>query len=130
MRRNRRNQGTDEARLAVQQNDSGENDEIQFSFFAKEDFEVSNNDLVVDSGCTEQLIKDRKLFTELNEKIENVVGFANKTESKLRGRGRAVLCVKDSECNVRRVELNDAFYVTAYDRNLALSMKTFYSFVE
>ena len=96
MRRNRRNQGTDEARLVVQQNDSGENDEIQYSFFANEDFEVSNNDLVVDSGCTEQLIKDRKLFTELNEKIEYVVGFANKTESKLCGRGRAVLYVKDS----------------------------------
>ena len=64
------------------------------------------------------MIKDRKLFAELNEEIEGVVGCANKTESKLCGKGRAVFCVKDSEGNARRVELRDALYVPAYDRNL------------
>ena len=118
MRENQSNQGTDEARLAVQQDDSGKNEEVQFSFFANEDIEVSNNDLVVDSGCTNHMIKVRKLFAELNEEIEGVVGCANKTESKLCGKGRAVFCVKDSEGNARRVELRDALYVPAYDRNL------------
>ena len=118
LRGNQSNQGTIEARLAVQQDDSGEREEVQFSFFANEDIEVSNNDLVVDSGCMNHMIKDRKLFAELNEEIEGVVGRVNKTESKLCGRGRAVFCVKDSEGNARRVELRDAFYVPAYDRNL------------
>ena len=118
LRGNQSNRGTDEARLAVQQDDSGKNEEVQFSFFANEDIEVSNNDLVVDSGCTNHMIKDRKLFAELNEEIEGVVGCANKTESKLCGKGRAVFCVKDSEGNARRVELRDALYVPAYDRNL------------
>ena len=101
----------------MQQDDSGKNEEVQFSFFANEDIEVSNNDLVVDSGCTNHMIKDRKLFAELNEEIEGVVGCANKTESKLCGKGRAIFCVKDSEGNARRVELRDALYVAAYDRN-------------
>ena len=36
LRGNQSNQGIDEARLAVQQDDSGENEEVQVSFFANE----------------------------------------------------------------------------------------------
>ena len=64
------------------------------------------------------LIKDRKLFAELNEEIEEVVGCANKTESRLCRRGLVVFCVTDSEGNARRVELRDALNVKAYVRNL------------
>ena len=109
LRGNQINQGTNEARLAVQHDDSGENEEVQFSFFANEDIEVSNIDLVVDSGCT-------NCSPKLNEEIEGLVGCANKTESKLCGNGRAVFCVKDSEGNARRVELRDRLYVPAYDK--------------
>ena len=79
---------------------------------------MSNNDLVVDSGSTIHMNKDRKLFAEVNEEIEGVVGCANKTDSKLCGKGRAVSFVKDSEGNARRVELRDAPNVSAYNRNL------------
>ena len=102
----------------MQQDDSGENEEVQFLFFAKEDIEVSNNDLVVDIVCMNHKIKDRNMFAELNEEIEGVVGCANKTESKLCGRGLDVFCVEDSEGNAKSVELRDALYVPAYDRNL------------
>ena len=34
------------------------------------------------------------------------------------GRRRAVICLKDSEGNARSVELREAPYVPAYDRNL------------
>ena len=77
---------------------------------------------MADGGCTNHIIKDRKLFAELNEEIEGVVGCVNKTESKLCGRGRAVFCVKAARRGAvsiaRRVERRDALYVPAYDRNL------------
>ena len=94
LKRNQSNRVTDEARLAVQQDDSGESEEVQFSFFANEDTAVSNKDILVDSGCTNKKIIDRKLFTELNEKRKGVFGYANKTESKLCKRGCAVFCVR------------------------------------
>ena len=60
LRGNQSNRGTDEASLAVQQDDSGENEVVQNSFFANEDIEVSTNDLVVDSECMNHMIKTRK----------------------------------------------------------------------
>ena len=101
----------------MQQDDSGENEEVQF---ANKNIEVTNNDLVVDSGCTNHIITDRKLFAKLNEEIKGVVGCAIKTELELWGRDRAVFCVKDSEGNARCVELRDALYVPVYDRNLVI----------
>ena len=103
----------------MQQKDSGEEEELTVSFFANEGFEVGNNDLtdlVVDSGCTNYMIKDRKLVAALNGEIERVVECSNKTKSKLWGRCRAVFGVKDTEGNAVSVELRDAPYVPAYAR--------------
>ena len=77
----------------------------------------SNSDLVIDSGCTNYMIKDRNKFVEFEE-WDGVVSCANNSESKIRGKGTAVFDVKDVLGTLKRIEFKNALYVPEYERNL------------
>ena len=66
---NKSYQENHETSLAGQHDDSDENLEVQFSFFANGDTDGSNINLEVDNGCKNHMIKVRKVFAEVTEKI-------------------------------------------------------------
>ena len=56
-----------------------ETNQTHFSFFNSAD--RLENDLVIDSVATCSMIKDKKLFVELDKNFSETVENANKTES-------------------------------------------------
>jgi hypothetical protein len=74
-------------------------------------------DVLIDSGCTNYMIKDRKLFTELDETQKGIVGSAD-SESQIEGRGTVQFSVEDDRGDTKKIELKDALYVPSYSRNL------------
>ena len=71
-------------------------DEKGFCFFASSENNVLTTnkvDIIIDSGCTHYMLKDRELFATLDESFSGSVGCANNSESEIKGRGRAEFCV-------------------------------------
>ena len=60
--------------------------ETHFSFYNSAE-RVDGNQ-VIDSGATCSMIKDKNLFVELDQSFSETVENANKTESKVLGKGR------------------------------------------
>ena len=87
-----------------------------FSFYNSA--ERVNGDLVIDSGATCSMIKDRNLFVELGQSLSETVENANKTESKVLGKGRVEFFVKDSQGNLKKVSMSDCFYVPENSESL------------
>lgn len=98
-----------------------------FSFMSMEDGgnEAHLHDMVVDSGSTSHMLKDRELFAILDEGEKGQAGCANATQAAIEGVGTAQLWVDDSEGTPRKITLNGAFYVPSYCRNL-LSVRKLY----
>ena len=66
-------------------------DEKGFCFFASNDNNVlatNEVDIIIDSGCTTYMLKDRELFATLDESFSGSVGCANSSESEIKGKGR------------------------------------------
>ena len=77
-----------------------EKNETYFSFYNSA--ERVDGYLIIDSGATCSLIKDKKLFPELDQSFRKIVENANKTESKVFGKGRFEFFVKDSQGNSKK----------------------------
>ena len=90
----------------------------EFSFFGRTERNNLCNDIIVDSGCTNYMLKDKELFISLNEGYHGTVGCANNSESEIRGKGTAKFTVRDSSGEKRTVKLTDALYVPDYTHNL------------
>ena len=84
--------GRGKAHLANEYDD----EEIGFSFAsfgAGTNVGTTRCKLLIDSGCTGYMIKDRHLFTELDEVQKGTVGNANNSRTPIMGTGAcAVLC--------------------------------------
>ena len=89
--------------------------EAHFSFLSR----VSpGEDLVVDSGATSNMIKDRDMFSSLDENFKGSVSNANFSESKILGKGEIRFRVKDEKGEFKTIELNDTLYVPENSRKL------------
>ena len=90
-----------------------------FSFMALTTREPGEGiSMVIDSGCTGYMIKDKKLFENLDEDFKGTVSNANASRSRIEGSGTAVFWAEDSTQRLRRIELKEALYVPEYDHNL------------
>ena len=58
--------------------------------------------IVIDSGATCSMIKDKNLFVELDQSFSETVENANKTESKFLSKGTVEFFVKDSQGNSKK----------------------------
>ena len=95
------------------------NEEEVFSFASFwTDPTVNTCQLLVDSGCTGYMIKDRKLFTHLNETSMGTVSNANHSRSAIMGTGTVQCWAKDSMGKMRKMEFVNACYVPSYSHNL------------
>ena len=78
--------------------------EAHFSFLSG----VSpGEDLVVDSGATSNINKDRDMFVSLDENFKGSVSNANFSESKILGKGEVRFRVKDQKDEFKMIELKD-----------------------
>ena len=75
-------------------------------------------DLVVDSGATSKMIKDRDMFVSLDENFKGSVSNANFSESQILGKGEVRFRVKDEKGEFKMIELKDTLYVPENSRNL------------
>ena len=75
-------------------------------------------DLVVDSGATSNMIKDRDMFVSLDENFKGSVSNANFSESKTLRKGEVRFRVKDEKSKFKMIELKDTLYVPENSRNL------------
>ena len=94
-----------------------ETKETYFSFYNSA--ERVNGDLVIDSGGTCIMIKDKNLFVELDQSFSETVENANKTESMVLGKGSVEFFVKDVQQNSKKVSMNDNFYVPENSENFS-----------
>ena len=99
------------------QQHSSEHEFFSFASFAGQT-ETTNYDLIVDSGCTGYMIKDRELFIDMDTTMRGSVGNADASKSSVDGCGTVQLWVKDSTGKPRRIELKDAMFVPSYSNNL------------
>ena len=87
--------------------------EAHFSFLSG----VSpGKDLVVDSGATSNMIKDRDMFVSLDENFKGLVSNANFSESKILGKGEVRPRVKEKKGELKMIELKDTLYVPENSR--------------
>ena len=75
-------------------------------------------DLVVDSGATSNLIKDRDMFVSLDENFKGSVSNKNFSKSKILGKGELRFRVKDEKGEFKMIELKNILYVPENSRNL------------
>ena len=75
---------------------------IETHFIFYNSAERADGNLVLDSGATCSMIKDKNLFVELDQSFSETVENANKTESKVLGKGRVEFFVKDCQENSKK----------------------------
>ena len=90
--------------------------ETYFSFYNTA--ERVDGDLVINSGATCSMIKDKNLFVELDQSFSETVQNANKTESKVLSKGRVEFFVNYSQGNSKKLSISDCFYVPENSENL------------
>lgn len=100
-----------------------EEDDHMFCFASSTDNEETTNnmdtcELLIDSGCTGYMIKDKHLFVDLNLEHHGTVGNANKSRSAIEGCGTAQFKVKDTHGTLKKMQLSEAFFVPSYSHNL------------
>ena len=84
--------GTSNNELANLLRELNSADEKGFGFFASSDNNVlakNEIDIIIDSGCTNFMLKDGKLFATIAKSFLGSVGCANNSESEIKGKGRA-----------------------------------------
>ncbi len=88
--------------------------EEPFIFFscccAKETEEVRTS-LVIDSGFTNYMIKDKSLFVELDESFGGKISNANESELLIKGKRKAEVFVRDIEVKKRQVFLSETLFL-------------------
>jgi hypothetical protein len=82
----------------------------------------SDVNVIIDSGCTSYMFNDTRFFATLDTDCDIEVKNANSSSSAVRGKGDAVLKVRDSAGNVCVLTFPDALYVPEYSHCL-LSVK-------
>ena len=78
----------------------------------------SDDDLVVYSGATIYMIKDRTMFASLGENFKRAVSNAKFSESKFLGKGQVRFRVKDEKGKLNMIELKNTLYVPENSRIL------------
>ena len=73
---------------------------------------------MVDSCFDGFRVRDRALFKDLNEAFNTDVGKANRSQTRVEGRGTARSGLLDSKGRMCELELKLAFWVPTYTRNL------------
>ena len=96
-------------------------DEKGFCFFGIRDNNVlatNEVDIIIDSGCTNYMLKDRELFATLDKSFSGFVGCANSSESEIKGEGRAEFYVCEDNEKRAKITLSEARFVANYGKNL------------
>jgi hypothetical protein len=93
-----------------------------FNFHATEAHHTTNDseevELLLDSGATNYMIKDRNLFINLNENKKGIASSANDSKSTIEGKGTIQFTALDKENIPHLITLDNAYYVPDYVRNL------------
>ena len=88
------------------------------SFGDNPEMDDTECELLIDSGCTGYMIKDRHLFTQLDDTPMGTVGNANNSRTQIMGTGTVQCWVKDATGTMRKMEFKEACYVPSYTHNL------------
>ena len=81
-------------------------------------YDKGSIELLIDSGCNGLMIKNKELFSDLDEGFLADVCNANSSRSEIRRRGTVRCFVTDNTGRSCLLELKDAFWVPTYARNL------------
>ena len=92
--------------------------DFSFGAFRAGRYDKESIELLIDSGCNCFMIKNKELFSDLDEGFRADVCNANSSRSEIRGRGTVRCSVKDNTGRSCLLELRDAFWVPSYARNL------------
>ena len=87
-------------------------DEKGFCFYASNDINVlatNEVNIIIDSGCTNYMLKDRELFATLDESFSGSVGCANNSESEIKGEGRAEVYVSEDKGKRAKITVRSSF---------------------
>ena len=93
-------------------------DFFSFGAFRAGCYDQGSIELLIDSGCTGFMIKNKELLSDLDDGFLADVCNANSSRSEIRGRGTVRCFVKDNMDRSCLLELRDAFLVPSYARNL------------
>ena len=93
-------------------------DYFSFVAFRAGCYDKESIELLIDSGCNSFMVKNKELFSDLDEGFLADVCNANSSRSEIRGRGTVRCFVKDNTGRSCLLELRDAFWVPSYARNL------------
>ena len=80
--------------------------------------QCNEQEILIDSGCKNFMIKDRDFFVSVDETSKGIVSCANNTESIIEGRGDVQFYAEDTNGEKKIIELKNALYVPDYSRNL------------
>ena len=96
-----------------------ENGKDEFSFFISTGFRAEENPVfIIDSGCSNYMIKDKHFFVDLDENDYGAYECANGTNSKIEGRGRAEFYATKRNGDSAKIILKDALYTPSNGQNL------------
>ena len=101
---------------SIQQQSSA--DSFSFRAFRAGSYDKVSIEFLIASGCNSFMIKNKQLFSDLDEGFLADVCNANSSRSEIRGRGTVRCFVKDNTGRSCLLELRDAFWVPSYARNL------------
>ena len=112
MKNERKNNSKDSQSLV-----SEEQEEESFSFFSCENCNEHQN-FIIDSGATNNMIKDKSIFANLVENLSGINHKANKTHSAILGKWDVEFFAKHSNEELKRIVLKDAFFVPDKSKKL------------
>ena len=96
-------------------------DEKRFCFFASSDNNVlatNEVDIIIDSECTNYMLKDCKLFATLDESFSRSVGSANNSESEIIVKGRVEFYLFEDNGKRAKITLSEALFVPNFGKNV------------
>ena len=93
-------------------------DFFSFGAFRAGCYDKGSIEHLIDFGCNGFMIKNKELFSDLDEAFLAEVCNTDSSRSEIRGRGTVRCFVKDNTGRSCLLELRDAFWVPSYARNL------------
>ena len=103
--------------LFEEQNLEEEEEEEIFSFFQTSENNLAN-ELVLDSGATSHMIKDKSFFIDIDKDYSGTITNANSSKSLISGKRTVEIRVLDSNGSERKIRLSNALLVPNNTRNL------------
>ena len=103
---------------SVQPSNHSSADFFRFGAFRTGCYDKGSIELLIGSGCNGFMIKNKELFSDLDEDFLADLCNANTSRSEIRGRGTVRCFLKDNTGRSCLLELRDAFWVPSYARNL------------